>query len=88
MGYFDYLDNKQKKEELTISVDEHWAKVSFYVWIGAAALFVLSLVLAATVHFGKSVWFNVPNFLVIVLRLTLECILSMSFSAQGCLQVQ
>lgn len=63
MGYFDYLDNKQKKEELTLSVDEHWAKVSFFIGLGALALFILSLIFVPTIHFGKSVWFNVPNFL-------------------------
>ena len=65
MGYFDYIDSKQKKEELTITVDEHWARISFFVSLGALGLFFLSINLFAILHFVVSDWLNVPNFLVI-----------------------
>ena len=63
MGYFDYIDNKQKKEELTVILDERWAKISFYISLAALGCFVLSVIFSATIHFGVSMWFNVPNFL-------------------------
>ena len=63
MGYFDYLDNKQKKEEMTVTVDEHWARIAFYISLGALGLFVLSLILVPIVHTGVSLWFNVVNIL-------------------------
>ena len=63
MGYFDYIDNKQKKEELTVILDERWAKISFYISLAALGCFVLSVIFSATIHFEVSMWFNVPNFL-------------------------
>ncbi len=61
MGYFDYIDSKQKQEELTITLDERWARIAFYVSFGVLGLFVLSLILTAIVHMGVSLWFNVVN---------------------------
>ena len=62
MGYFDYIDNKEKKDEMTVTLDEHWAKISFFVSLGALGLFILSIILTFAVHMGVSMWFNVPNF--------------------------
>ena len=63
MGYFDYLDSKQKKEELTVTLDERWARLSFYISFGVLGLFVLSLILTPIIHMGVSLWFNVVNVL-------------------------
>lgn len=67
MGYFDYLDSKDKQEELNIALNEHSAKISFYVSLGVLGLFVLSVIIASFAHFGVSLWINVPNFLGIAL---------------------
>ena len=63
MGYFDYLDNKQKQEEQKVSIDEHSARVSFFIGLGSLAFLIVSIVFAYTIHFGVSLWFNVPNVL-------------------------
>ena len=61
MGYFDYIDSKAKKEEMTVSLDERWARLAFYISLGALGLFVLSIILVFVVHMGVSLWLNVVN---------------------------
>ena len=67
MGYFDYIDSKDKREELNITLNERWAKLSFFISLGALGLFALSVVITVFAHFGVSLWINVPNFLGIAL---------------------
>lgn len=67
MGYFDYIDSKAKKEEMTVSLDERWARMAFYISLGVLGLFVLSIVLTAIIHMGVSLWLNVVNVLGIAL---------------------
>jgi len=63
MGYFDYIDSKSKKEELTVTLDERWARIAFYISFGALGLLVLGLILTAIIHMGVSLWLNVVNVL-------------------------
>ena len=70
MGYFDYIDSKQKREELNIILDERWAKIAFYISLASLGLFILSVIFSAKIKFGVSMWFNVPNFLGIAAGIT------------------
>lgn len=70
MGYFDYIDSKSKKEEMTVSLDERWARMAFYISLGALGLFVLSIILTAVIHMGVSLWLNVVNFVGIGVAIT------------------